>query len=172
LRAFSAAVIVYVDPSKNASVPPSIDGVRTEVIPTSAQAVAIGSAPQSLLQAGPVPSLQAAVLHQAIVNQQQIASQLMKQNPAFFGVGVGQSLDNPKEAALVIYVDRTQVPAQLSPTINGLRTRYIIMERLHVTRSYLTATPSRSRCIAHSIASHAGSADLLKTNKLRSLNLY
>jgi len=37
----------------------------------------------------------------------------MRHNPSFFAVGVGQSLDNPKEAALVVYVDRKQLPAQL-----------------------------------------------------------
>ena len=52
-----------------------------------------------------IPSLPR-VLTQAIAAKQQIAQSLMKQNPAFFGVGVGQSLDDPKEAALVIYVDR------------------------------------------------------------------
>ena len=45
-------------------------------------------------------------LSQAIAVKQQVAASLMRQNPAFFGVGVGQSLDNPREAALVIYVDR------------------------------------------------------------------
>lgn len=171
-HAGEAAVIVYVDPAKNATVPQTIDGVRTEVIPSTAQAVAIGTAPQSLLHAGAVPPLQAAVLRQAIASQQTIATQLMKQNPAFFGVGVGQSLDSPNEAALVIYVDRTQIPAQLPATISGLRTRYIIMDRLHVTRAYLSPTPWHSRCMAHSVVSHAGGADLLNTNKLNRLNLH
>ena len=82
----------------------------------------------------------------------------MQQNPAFFGVGVGQSLDNPREAALIIYVDRNQVPAVLPPVINGLRTRYVIMNRLHVTRSYLEG-PVRSmgHCMSHP-ATHSESA--------------
>jgi hypothetical protein len=70
----------------------------------------------------------------------------MQKNPAFFGVGVGQSLDNPQEAALVIYVDRRMVPAQLPVTVNGLRTRYVVMDRLHVTRSYAAQVQRRSRC--------------------------
>jgi hypothetical protein len=73
----------------------------------------------------------------------------MRQNPAFFGVGVGQSLDNPHEAALVIYVDRNRLPAKLPATVDGLRTRYVVMERLHVTRSYATPSPSRIHCMAH-----------------------
>jgi hypothetical protein len=103
-------------------------------------------APQTPLEAGAPPSLPAATLSQAIVAKQQIVAGLMKQNPAFFGVGVGQSLDNPKEAALVIYVDRRSVPASLPATIDGLRVRYVIMDRLHVTRSYATGLQSRSRC--------------------------
>ena len=97
----------------------------------------------------------------------------MQQNPAFFGVGVGQSLDNPKEAALVIYVDRRQVPATLPPTINGLRTRYIIMDRLHVTRSYLTGpVRSQGHCMSHRAGSNPAAFDPLQAHKLRGLNLF
>ena len=106
------AVILYVDQGMNVSVPQTIDGVRTEVIPTTPQAVAAGTAPRSPLESG-VSAVGIHVLNQAIAAKQQIAQSLMAQNPAFFGVGVGQSLDNPKEAALVIYVDRRQVPAML-----------------------------------------------------------
>jgi hypothetical protein len=73
----------------------------------------------------------------------------MRQNPAFFGVGVSESLDNPREAALIIYVDRNRLPAKLPATINGLRTRYVVMDRLHVTRSYAAPMQSRNHCIAH-----------------------
>lgn len=132
----------------------------------------MGTAPQSLLQAGVTPALPGAVLHQAITTQQQIAGVLMKQNSAFFGVGVGQSLDDPQQAALVIYVDKNQVPAQLPQTIDGLRTRYIIMDRLHVTRSYLSATPMRSHCMAHPAPEPTGGFGLLSGKKLRGLNVY
>lgn len=169
-RAGEGAVIVYVDPNKRVSVPATLDGVRTEVIPATAQEVSMGTAPQSLLQAGAPPALPAAVLHQAIATQQQMASLLLKQNPAFFGVGVGQSLDDPRQAALVIYVDMNQVPAQLPQVIDGLRTRYIIMERLHVTRSYLSATPTRSRCMARPV--QAQGFDRLDSKNLRGLDLY
>ncbi len=171
-HAGEGAVIVYVDPSQHPSVPQTIGGVRTEVIPASAQAVAMGTAPQSLVEAGAMPALAPAVLHQAIAAKQQVAESLMTQNPAFFGVGVGQSLDNPKEAALVIYVDRSEVPAQLPAIINGLRTRYIVMERLHVTRSYLSATPTRGHCMSHSLAAPSDGFGLLNSKKLRGLNLY
>jgi hypothetical protein len=45
----------------------------------------------------------------------------------------------------VIYVDRNQLPAQLPVTVDGVRARYVVMERLHVTRSYAAA--SRLHCI-------------------------
>ena len=46
-RAGEAAVILYVNQSMNVAVPRTIAGVRTEVIPTTPQAVAAGTAPQS-----------------------------------------------------------------------------------------------------------------------------
>jgi hypothetical protein len=73
----------------------------------------------------------------------------MQQYPAFFGIGVGQSLDNPREAALVIYVDRKRIPVQLPSTVSGLRVRYVVMDRLHVTRSYSAPFESRRHCMPH-----------------------
>ena len=144
-----AAVVFYVDQAMNVNVPATMDGVRTMAIPTTAAAVAMGSAPQTILDASST-GLARSTLSQAIAIKQQIAPRLMKQNPAFFAVGVGQSLDNPKEAALVVYVDRN-VPA-LAATVNGLRTRYVVMDRLHVTRSYATAPQSRLHCAPHPAA--------------------
>jgi hypothetical protein len=147
------AVTIYVDETMNVNAPAMIDGVRTLVIPTNAHAVQVGSAPQTAFEsAAAVPALSAAVLYPAVAIKQQIAHRLMQQDPAFFGVGVGQSLDNPKEAALVIYVDRKRVPGQLPATMDGLRTRYVVMDRLHVTRSYAVPVQSRSRCMAKPVA--------------------
>jgi hypothetical protein len=149
-HAGEAAVIFYVDQAMNVAVPQTVNGVRTQVIPTTAQAGAAGTALQSVAQSGANVPLTSAVLKQAVAAKEQVAQSLMQQNPAFFGVGVGQSLDNPREAALVIYVDRNQVPATLPPVVNGLRTRYVIMNRLHVTRSYLQGpVGSSGHCMAH-----------------------
>jgi len=95
----------------------------------------------------------------------------MLQTPAFFGVGVGQSLDNPKEAALVIYVDRKKVPAQLPATIDGLRTRYVLMDRLHVTRSYAMPIQSNPHCMPHPAASHPTAFDPQTLGNPKPLNL-
>jgi len=170
-RPGEAAVILYVDQSTSPAVPPAINGVRTQIIATTAQAVADGSAPRST--ALELPALSPAAISPAIAAKQQIASSLMKENPAFFGIGVGQSLDNPKEASLAIYVDRRQVPATLPPTINGLRTRYVIMDRLHVTRSYLTgAAHSQSHCMPHPAARQTDEADPFHLRTLRGLKIF
>jgi hypothetical protein len=166
------AVLIYVDETMTVNAPATIDGVRTLVIPTNAHAVAFNSAPQTPLEGvTAAPTLTAAVLGPAIAVKQQIAHSLMRQTPAFFAVGVGQSLDNPKEAALVIYVDRKLVPAQLQPTQNGLRVRYIVMDRMHVTRSYAAPTQSKLHCMPHPAAAQPRSLDLLDLFKPRSLNL-
>jgi hypothetical protein len=87
-------------------------------------------------------------------------------------VGVGQSLDNPREAALVIYVDRRSVPAQLPATVNGLRTRYVVMDRLHVTRSYATPLQARSHCRSHPAPGQPDRFEQFDWNRLRSLKLF
>ena len=144
----SAALIVYVDPAMTTAVPATVEGVRTIVIPATARSVALGSAPTVAPSAGIAPLSQAAMA-QAMATKQQVAHTLMRQNPAFFGIGVGRSLDNPREAALMIYVDREHMPAQLPSTIGGARTRYIVMNRLHVTRSYAAAFPAAHHCMPH-----------------------
>jgi hypothetical protein len=154
------------------TVPQMVNGVRTEVIQTTAQAVAAGAVSQAVVESSTIPPLASAVLNQAISAKEQVAQSLMKQNPAFFGVGVGQSLDNPREAALVIYVDRRQVPATLPATINGLRTRYVIMNRLHVTRSYLGGQiRQQSHCVSHPVTRELNDYDPLHSHILRGLNL-
>jgi hypothetical protein len=111
------------------------------------------------------------VLNAAVVVKQQAAHNLMRQNPAYFGVGVGQSLDNPKEAALVIYVDRKKLPDQLPATVDGLRTRYVVMDRLHVTRSYAAPAQSTLHCTPHSESNHTTGFDGLDLSISHDLNL-
>jgi hypothetical protein len=141
-----AAVILYTDESRTVTVPATVDGVRTIAIPATARAVTYGYAPQTPFESG-VPSLTSATLAQAAAVKNQAAASLMRQYPSFFGVGVGQSLDNPREAALIIYVDRNRLPAQLPATVDGLRTRFVVMDRLHVTRSYAAPAQSRLHCM-------------------------
>jgi hypothetical protein len=170
-RPGEAAVIVYVDENAQPSVPQTIDGVRTIVIPTTAHAVAFGAAPltNALHSASTVS---AAALTQALALKRQSAHKLLQQNPAFFGVGVGQSLDNPREAALVIYVDRNRIPANLPSTVAGLRTRYVVMDRLHVTRSYSAAFESGRHCMPHTPTNPVDSFDQEPVLQERNLDLF
>ncbi|MGO9317380.1 MAG: hypothetical protein ACLPXT_14560 [Terracidiphilus sp.] len=161
-----AAIILYTDESRTVNVPSAVNGVRTIAIPTTTRAVVYGSAPQTPFDAGAV-SLPSSALAQAAAIKNQLAASLMRQNPAFFGVGVGQSLDNPREATLVIYVDRNRLPAQLPASVNGLRTRFVVMDRLHVTRSYAAAAPSGLHCRAHTPTRF----DMLNAARPRSLML-
>jgi hypothetical protein len=147
-RPGEAAVIVYVSEDSQVVVPQSISGVRTVVIPADAHSVANGAAPLTIPLSG-VTALSPAIPSQALAVKRQIAHTLMKQNPAFFGVGVGQSLDDPRQAALVIYVDRRHIPIQLPQTVDGVRTRYVVMDRFHVTRSFASPLPSRRHCLPH-----------------------
>jgi hypothetical protein len=170
-RAGEGAVIVYVDPAMNPTVPATLNGVRTMVIPATPDSVTFGFAPRTPQEAG-APALSAAVLNRAAATRQQMSRTLMKQYPAFFGVGIGQSLDNPKEAALVVYVDRRSVPAQLPAVIDGLRVRYVIMDRLHVTRAYATGLAARSRCLSRPATPRTSVNDPFHIQTPRPLNLF
>ncbi len=146
-HAGEAAVILYVNSHLSQKVPATIEGVRTMVIPASIDEVAFGTAPLAN-PAGVSPSLPPSELKRAF-DIKQHARTLLRQNSSFFGVGVGQSLDNPREGALVIYVDRRHLPSNPPPSIDGLRTRYVEMDRLHVTRSYSEVLPASHQCSPH-----------------------
>ena len=166
------AVILYVDENMNVNAPATVDGVRTLVIPTTAFAAAFGTSPQVPPQPGNgAPSLSASVLSSAVAIKQQVAQSMMHGNSAFFGVGVGQSLDNPREAALIVYVDRRQVPAQLPATIDGMRIRYIVMDRMHVTRSYAAHIRPKHSCKPQPAAAQPQSFNLLDLFRSRSMKL-
>src|SRR5208282_3212377 len=80
-HAGEAAVILYIDENMNVSVPQTVGGVRTEVIPTTTQAVAAGRGPQSAVNFGALPPLAPAVFNQAVAAKEQVAQSLMQQNP-------------------------------------------------------------------------------------------
>jgi hypothetical protein len=127
-----AAVLVYIDQSHAGpvAVPQTIGGLPTRVIATTASAVASGLAPQS---AAVLPGihLPQATLDAARTVQKQQAAQLMG-DPAFFGVGVTQSQDNPSEAALMIFIDRTRIPRSQPTAVGGLRVRYRTLNPIKV----------------------------------------
>jgi hypothetical protein len=161
-----AAVLVYVAAGSHANVSAALDGVRTNVIAATPEAVSLGAAPLSN-QIPETFSLSPVALAHALQIKNQIAHAMMGRNPAFFAVGVGLSFDNPREAALVVYVDRTRLPTALPAEIDGLRTRYIEMDRLHVTRSYLQAGGASQHCMPHAVG--AGPQELLNLHRRESL---
>jgi hypothetical protein len=118
------AIAFYVESASPAAIPASIGGVATVVLPTDASSAQTPTQPR------------AASFAQALAAKQRIAANLMKANPAIFGVGVGQSLDNPSDAAVVLFVDRTKSTGKLPEWIEGQRVRPVLMDRLHVTRSH------------------------------------
>jgi hypothetical protein len=146
-RPGEAALVVYVDEASRATVPAVLNGLRTVVVPTTARILAAGAAPETAAELA--QPLSAAVISQAVAAKQQVVHSLLTRNAPYFAVGVGQSQDNPSEAALVIYVDRRHLPSVLPATVNGLRARYIVMDRFHVTRSYATPIHSTHHCMAH-----------------------
>jgi hypothetical protein len=144
-RPGEAAVIVYLDKSKPAiAVPRTINGVRTLVVTTDSTSMSAGTEPASLPQVDGI-HLPAEALRAAAEVQRQFAPQLMA-DPAFFGVGVTQSYDNPAEAALLVLVDLTKTPQSMPDLVGGLRVRYMRVNRLHVTRSKLAPVAPASRC--------------------------
>ncbi len=161
-----AAVIVYVSENSQAAVPQSVSGVRTLVIPTDAQVVTNGLAPLAIALNN-APAISPAAIAEALAVKRQMARSLMRQNPAFFGVGVGQSLDNPREAALIIYVNRREIPADLPQTIGGVRTRYVFMDRFHVTRSFAAALPAKRHCLPHEAHSNPHTDRLVQPLRLK-----
>lgn len=136
-----AAVIVYVDASRpNVTVPATINGVRTLVIPTDAASVARGSAPTIGKRTESI-ELSAPVLNAAIAVKQKRVASIMA-DPAIIGVAVSQSHDNPAEAALVVYVNKSKTPQQTPATIDGLRVRYRYVEpfRVHPAKEQAATT--------------------------------
>lgn len=135
----AGAVAIYVEPAAyaiaGATIPALIGGVPTIVLPANEPAT---------LPAVSQP--RAASLNQVLAVKQRIAANLLKSNQAIFGVGVGQSLDNPGDAALILFADRRNFTGNLpEPTqtmLEGLRVRTILMDRLHVTRAHGSAHES------------------------------
>jgi hypothetical protein len=104
----------------------------------------------------PLPAIsqpRPASLAQALAVKQRNATSLLKSNPAIFGVGVGQSLDNPSDAALILFVDRRNFSGTLPESMEGQRVRVILMDRLHVTRAHGSTLGSAARSAGNCFSS-------------------
>jgi hypothetical protein len=152
------AVIVYVDRAKMpVAVPATINGVRTQVIPTDAAAVARDATPAAPKAADGI-ALSADVLANAETVARSQAPNLLK-DPALFGVGVTQSLDDPQQPALLVLVDPEMTPHAMPAMIGGLRVRYMKLHRFHVTRSKNGSPIAASGCAIKKIPGHEFQAE-------------
>jgi hypothetical protein len=143
-------LILYVNANhRDMPVPLTIGGVRTQVIITTPAAMAQGKAPK---QPTPLEGLQLSA--SSLANAEQIAQlhtrELMR-DPAILGVGVTQSLDRPSEAALLVLIQVGRIPRHQPAEWNGLRVRYLNLQRFHVTRERSQQRPMRSGCSLTSI---------------------
>ncbi len=104
----------------NASGTPAIVGGSDRMV--SCQPTATASS-ATLLSGANSATLSVEELQRATVVKEAHAAELMR-DPAIAGVGVGVSADNPKEAALVIYVTGATIQ-RIPPQIEGVRTKVI-----------------------------------------------
>ena len=139
------ALIVYVDKSRQRiAIPPTFDGLRTQLISTDSAALARTAAPVAPSVTSGI-HLSDSILAGAEAVVRQYAPRLMK-DPAIFGVGVSQSRDNPTEPALLVLVDIARIPQSMPTTLGGLRVRYMRLHRFHVTQSKYSGVQHASSC--------------------------
>lgn len=133
-----SAIAVYLESGVTVAgapaIPAAIAGIPTVVIAAEASEI-------------PPSQPRAASLNQALALKGRIAASLLRSNTALFGIGVGQSLDNPADAALVLFADKHKSTASLPTAIEGQRVRLILMDRFHVTRSHAAPARSASTCV-------------------------
>jgi hypothetical protein len=139
------ALLVYVDGTKpHEPIPAMVDGVRTEVISTDASALARDEAAVT-----PTPTDGIELTADALARAKAVVAKygsLLLQDPAIFGVGAAQSLDDPAEPALLVLVDPAETPRTMPATVDGLRVRYMKLHRFHVTRSKLAGANAVPSC--------------------------
>jgi hypothetical protein len=81
-----------------------------------------------------------------------------------FGVGVGQSFDNPAEAAIVVLVERGKTLAYMPDVVDGMRVRYQFTDRFHT--SHLEGFPQIKGLLGCGVGKSATPAPLSKTWKM------
>ena len=162
-RSGEGAVLVYVDRSRSSmALPANVNGVRTVLVATDAATLSRSSAPAVHAEEG--IRLAAPLLAEASRLAHEYSSDLLA-DPAIFGVGVTQSLDNPREAALMVLLDSSKPePAalleldpgsagRLPATLGGMRVRYLKLHRFRVTRAKNSTTLSSCQLRARTASS-------------------
>ncbi|MGE5205954.1 MAG: hypothetical protein ACM3PW_10085, partial [Chlamydiota bacterium] len=114
----SAAVVIYVKSlPQPGTFPVQLDGVRTRIVSAA-----------SIQAQSPGTRVSETEVERVVAVKEQRAQELMRGNPAIFGVGVGASEDSPGEAALVLFVDKdmTYTPP---PALDGARVKVVRSDR-------------------------------------------
>jgi hypothetical protein len=157
-RPGKASLLFYVNPpvyqsaiaNGSSPIPASVRSVITSVLPVSA----LNSDPAETNL--PVTQPGSVSLSLTLAAKQRLSANLLKPGSAIFGVGVGQSLDNPADAALVVFIDRNKFDGTLPDALetSGQRVRLVLMDRLHVTRAHGTPESGGAACpVFHRAAS-------------------
>lgn len=160
LPVYQAAVLNGVSP-----IPVSVGSVTTSVMPVSALNPDTAAVTSLAVQPGK------ASLSLALAAKQRLSESLLKPGSAIFGIGVGQSLDNPADAALVVFVDRNKFDGAFPEALemSGQRVRLVLMDRLHVTRAHGTPESGGSACpVFHRAGSEDDRFDPLNQGNRRS----
>ena len=131
-----AAIAFYVE-ANGIAIPANVGGIPTILLSASSNPSGVEPSLSAV-----IAQPRAASFNQVLTAKQKNSIALLRSNPAIFGVGVGQSFDNPNDAAIVLFVDRHKVAGNLPASIDGQRVRILSMDRLHVTRAH--GTPSRA----------------------------
>ena len=119
----SAAVVIYVKSlPQPGTFPAQLDGVRTRIV-----SAATDRAQSPAASVAEVELSETEVERVAAVKEQR-AQELMRGNPAIFGVGVGASDDSPGEAALVLFVDKAMSYTP-PPVLGGARVKVVRSDR-------------------------------------------
>lgn len=122
------AIVVYMDASRATEpVPAVLEGLRTVVVPTTPAELAAGHEPQTPASNADLAILPRSLVDVAIAVKDRYSASL-RRDPAIFGVGVGKSMDDPSQAAIVIFVDRTQTPRSMPAQLGGLRVQYLFQD--------------------------------------------
>jgi hypothetical protein len=146
------AVLMFVAPgASHASIPTTIDGVRTRLIEAnSASARGALSQQQTAHLATESAQTQAIEIPASAIAQTKAIKELhvaeLMSDPAVVGVGVSASLDSPGDPALMIYVLKGKAHNAIPATIDGVRTRIKETSPFRANVSHPLKSPAGAGC--------------------------
>ncbi len=91
--------------------------------------------------AASLPDLSHAAEMQAKNAAQAAATELVNHETGILGVASGKSADNPGEAAVIVYVDRTKANTAVPQTIDGVRTAVVLTDTASIAAGTAPKAP-------------------------------